>query len=293
MKIRTFIRHIREGLKNIGRNGWMTFAAVGSVVVSLLILGVFLTLALNLQQVTKDVESQVQMDVFIIQGTPRNDINALEDKLKSLKGVKSVQFISKEDAVQQMVQKYKEHRDLFSGLEMENPFPDKFVVKAEDPRQTLALADQVRTFPHVERVKDGRDIVEKLFGIMDVIRWIGGALIVGLALTAVFLISNTIKITIYSRRREIEIMKLVGATNWFIRWPFFIEGLLMGAMGSLVPILLIVGVYAYALKHLTNTFIPLIPLQAVVVDIGGVLLLIGALIGVFGSTFSVRKFLKV
>ncbi|MFC4768317.1 permease-like cell division protein FtsX [Effusibacillus consociatus] len=293
MKIRTLIRHIREGLKNIGRNGWMTFAAVGSVVVSLMILGVFLTLAMNLQQITKDVEEQVQMDVFMIEGTSRSDISQIENRLKSLAGVKSVEFVSKEDAVKQMVQKYKEHRDLFTGLEMENPFPDKFIVKADNPRQTLELADRIRTFPYVEKVKDGREVVEKLFGVMDVIRWIGGALIVGLALTAVFLISNTIKITIYSRRREIEIMKLVGATNWFIRWPFFVEGLLMGAIGALIPVGLITVIYTYALDNFANTFIPLLPLQALIFEVGGSLLLIGALIGVFGSVFSVRKFLRI
>ncbi|WP_018132057.1 permease-like cell division protein FtsX [Effusibacillus pohliae] len=293
MKISTLFRHIREGLKNMGRNGWMTFAAIGSVVVSLLILGVFLTVAMNLQALTKDVESQVQMDVFILQGTSRADIQKVEDKLKALPGVKSVEFVAKEDAVKQMVEKYKEHRDLFSGLEMENPLPDKFVVKAENPRDTLKLADQIRTFPFVEKVKDGRDTVEKLFRVMDVVRWVGGALIVGLALTAVFLISNTIKITIYSRRREIEIMKLVGATNWFIRWPFFFEGLLMGALGALIPIGLLVAGYSYALGNFANTFIPLIPLQSLVVQVGGALLLIGSLIGIFGSTFSVRKFLKI
>lgn len=293
MRIRTMARHVREGLKNIGRNGWMSFAAVGSVVVSLLILGVFLAVAMNLQAITKDVEAQVQMDVFIIQGTSRSDIDRIESRLKALDGIKSVEFISKEDAVKLMVQKYKEHKDLFAGLELENPFPDKFVVKAQDPRQTLQLADQIRTFPYVEKVSDGREVVEKLFGVMDVIRWVGGALILGLALTAVFLISNTIKITIYSRRREIEIMKLVGATNWFIRWPFFVEGLLMGTLGALIPVVLIALGYAYTVKNLSNTFIPLIPLNALILEVGGSLLLIGALIGMFGSTFSVRKFLKI
>ncbi|GAX90825.1 permease-like cell division protein FtsX [Effusibacillus lacus] len=294
MKISTFFRHVREGLKNIGRNGWMTFAAVGSVVVSLLILGVFLTVALNLQELTKDVEAQVQMDVFMQEGTSRSDIQMVEEKIKALPEVKSVEFVSKEDAIRLMVEKYKEHKDLFAGLEMDNPFPDKFIVKAHDPRQSLQLADQIRTFPNVEKVSDGREVVETLFKVMDIVRWIGGALIVGLALTAVFLISNTIKITIYSRRREIEIMKLVGATNWFIRWPFFFEGLLMGALGALIPITLIAAGYGYILNNVTSdTFIPLLPLGTLVTQVGGVLLLIGAVIGVFGSTFSVRKFLKI
>lgn len=293
MKIRTMIRHIREGFKNITRNGWMTFAAVASVVVTLLILGVFLTLALNLQAFTKDVEAQVQMDVIVQQGTSRSDIDALEERLKSLSGVKSVQFVSKEDGIQILKEKLKDNADLLVGLELENPLPDKFVVKAADPRDTLQFAEQIRTFPFVDKVKDGKEVVEKLYNVIDVIRWVGGGLVIGLVFTAIFLISNTIKITIFARRREIEIMKLVGANNWFIRWPFFVEGLLMGALGALIPISLIALGYSYAVEALKNTLIMVLPLESLIVQVGGSLLLIGAIIGTFGSAFSVRKFLKV
>lgn len=293
MKIRTLIRHVREGFKNISRNGWMTFAAIGSVVVTLLILGVFLTLAMNLQAFTKDMESQVQMDVIVQQGTSRNDIDLLEGRLRSLDGVKSVQFVSKEDGIQILKDKLKDNADLLNGLEMENPLPDKFVVKAVDPRNTLQLADQIRTFPYVDKVKDGKDVVGKLYNVIDVIRWVGGGLVIGLVFTAIFLISNTIKITIFARRREIEIMKLVGATNWFIRWPFFVEGLLMGALGAIIPIVLISLGYSYAVDLLQNTFVMVLPLEGLIMQVGGTLLLLGAIIGTFGSAFSVRKFLKV
>lgn len=293
MKIRTLFRHVREGFKNINRNGWMTFAAVGSVVVTLLILGVFLTIAMNLQAFTKNVEGQVQMDVILQHNTARADIDSLNNRLKSTSGVKSVEFVSKEDGMQILKNQLKENADLLTGLESENPLPDKFVVKADDPRNTLKLADQIRTFPNVEKVKDGKDTVEKLYGVVDAIRWIGGGLVVGLVFTAVFLISNTIKITIFARRREIEIMKLVGATNWFIRWPFFVEGLLMGAMGAVIPIIIISLGYSYAVDALKNSFFSVLPLTSLIAQVGATLLVIGAIIGTFGSAFSVRKFLKV
>lgn len=293
MKTSTFLRHIREGAKNFTRNGWMTFAAIGSVVVTLLILGVFLVVAMNLQAVTKDVEAQVKLSVSVQQGVSRNDISQLENKLHNLQGVKSVKFISKEDGLQALKERLRDNADLLKGLEMENPLPDMFEVTAQDPRETLQLADKVRTFPFVEKVNDGKDTVEKLYAVVDVVRWIGGGLVVGLLFTAVFLISNTIKITIFARRREIEIMKLVGATNWFIRWPFFVEGMLMGVLGATIPIVLIAIGYSYAADALKNTFVSVLPLQSLIFVIGGVLLVVGAVIGTFGSAFSVRKFLKV
>ncbi|BCJ87914.1 permease-like cell division protein FtsX [Effusibacillus dendaii] len=291
--IRTLLRHVREGFKNIGRNSWMTVAAIGSVVVSLMILGVFLTLAMNLQAFTKQIEGQVQMDVIVQQGVSRADISKLETLLKNTNGIKEVKFVSKEDGIQILRQQLKENAELLNGLEMENPLPDKFVVKAADPRNTLALADQIRTFPNVEKVQDGREVVQKLYNVVDIVRVVGGALVIGLMFTAIFLISNTIRITIFARRREIEIMKLVGATNWFIRWPFFIEGLIMGALGALIPILIIALGYSYVVRLMSNTLILILPLTAVIFQVGAALLLIGALIGMFGSAFSVRKFLKI
>lgn len=150
---------------------------------------------------------------------------------------------------------------------------------------------------YVENVQYGEETVKKLFEVVNVSRNIGIVLIIGLVFTAMFLISNTIKITIFARRREIEIMKLVGATNWFIRWPFFLEGLFLGALGAVIPITVLVVSYNslvnIAVPYIQGSFVELLPFSPFVFQISAILLLIGVLIGIWGSLMSVRKFLKV
>ncbi|MGZ4164114.1 MAG: permease-like cell division protein FtsX, partial [Tumebacillaceae bacterium] len=218
MKISTFARHCREGMRNLGRNTWMTFASVSAVTFTLLLLGVFLLLAYNVQEFSKQMESQVEMNVLIKDGTQRNDILELERQLKSLPDVGQVSFVSKEQGLQDLKSKLKDNAGLLTGLEQENnPLPDKFVVKAQNPTDTPQIAAKIQEFPMVDKVNYGEGTVDKLFTMTKLVRNTGAVFVIGLSLTALFLISNTIKITIFARRREIEIMKLVGATNGFIR----------------------------------------------------------------------------
>lgn len=150
---------------------------------------------------------------------------------------------------------------------------------------------------HVYKVTYGKEEVSRLFKVVGVSRNIGIALIIGLLFTAMFLISNTIKITIFARRKEIEIMKLVGATNWFIRWPFFLEGLLLGVFGSVIPIALVLSTYQYVIgwvvPKVQGSFVSLLPYNPFVFQVSLVLIAIGAVIGVWGSLTSIRKFLRV
>jgi len=159
------------------------------------------------------------------------------------------------------------------------------------------VAERIKNLPYVESVNYAKDMIKKLFTITTMVRNIGVAFIVALAFTAMFLIANTIKLTIVARRREIEIMKLVGATNSFIRWPFFIEGLLMGSLGSVVPIILLLVGYHYLIElvqvDLNLYFLDLLPLNPLAWQLALLLMGIGAFIGVWGSMMSVHRFLKV
>jgi cell division transport system permease protein len=161
----------------------------------------------------------------------------------------------------------------------------------------MEIANQIKTSNYVAKVKYGQGKVEKLFKFINASRNVGVVLIIGLFFTAIFLISNTIKITIIARRREIKIMRLVGATNSFIRWPFFLEGLWLGIIGSILPIILIsiayYRAYDYIGPKLEGTFIQVLPFDPFVYQVSGILILMGALIGIWGSLMSVRKFLKV
>lgn len=297
MKIRTMSRHMREGFRNIGRNGWMSFASMSSVAITLFILGVFLLMAMNVNHYADVVEKQVEIRVFLKKDIDSDQTEKVGEKIQALPQVESVTFISKEEGLVKFKESFGEKAYWFEGLDKENPLSDEFVVKTKDPRDTSAMGEQIKNFPFVESVNYGKGMIEKLFSITKVVRNVGVAFIVGLAFTAMFLIANTIKLTIVARRREIEIMKLVGATNAFIRWPFFVEGLLMGMLGAIVPIVLLLLGYQYLIRFvqvdLSLYFLELLPLDPLAWQISGLLIGIGAFIGVWGSMMSVHRFLKI
>lgn len=297
MKIRTMSRHMREGFRNIGRNGWMSFASMSSVAITLFILGVFLLMAMNVNHYADVVEKQVEIRVFLKKDTDPDQTAKVGEKIQALPQVESVTFISKEEGLAKFKESFGENAYWFEGLDKENPLSDEFVVKTKDPRDTSVMGEQIKNFPFVESVNYGKGMIEKLFSITKAVRNVGVAFIVGLAFTAMFLIANTIKLTIVARRREIEIMKLVGATNAFIRWPFFVEGLLMGMLGAIVPIILLLLGYQYLIRFvqvdLSLYFLELLPLDPLAWQISGLLIGIGAFIGVWGSMMSVHRFLKI
>ncbi len=297
MKIRTIGRHIREGFKSFGRNGWMAFASMSSVAITLFILGVFLLMAMNVNHIADVVEKQVEMRVILNKDVDRDQAAALGDRIQAMPQVESVTFVTKEEGLEKFRQSFGENAYWFEGLDKENPLSDEFVVKTKDPRETAMIAERVKNFPHVESVKYGKGLIEKLFSITTLVRNVGVAFIIALAFTAMFLIANTIKLTIFSRRREIEIMKLVGATNAFIRWPFFIEGLLMGTIGAILPTLLLLVGYKYLIDFVTVDlnlyFIDFLPLDPLAFQVAGLLLGIGAFLGIWGSVVSIHRFLKI
>lgn len=298
MKIRTFGRHIRESLKSLVRNGWMTFASVSAVTVTLLLVGVFFVILMNLNEMANSLEKDVQIKVFAETTATEEQLDTLESQLKSIREVESVNFSSKDNELKSLAESMGEDGKVFVELFQEsNPLSDVFIVKAKDPLDTMKVAKKIENFDYVEDVRYGKGVVEKLFNVLEVSRNVGIVLIAGLFFTATFLISNTIKITIVARRREIEIMRLVGATNGFIRWPFFLEGIWLGILGSIIPIVLITTVYDEFYNtlapRLESSFIQILETTPFAYQVGGLLLLLGCLIGAWGSLMSVRKFLKV
>lgn len=297
MKARTLRRHMKESMRSIGRNGWMTFASVSAVTVTLLLVGIFLVLMMNLNKVAEDIESDVEIRVHIDVAASKEDQQALKEKIDAIPGVKSIGFSPKEEELDNLMDSLGEDGKVFAMLEQDNPLNDVFVVKAEDPQETAAIAQSIEKMDFAFKVKYGQGTVEKLFSFINVSRNVGLVLIAGLLFTAMFLISNTIKITILARKREIEIMRLVGATNSFIRWPFFLEGLWLGILGSIIPIVLIAVIYNYVLDYvqprLAGHFIQMLEFSPFVFQVSGLLILLGAFIGVWGSLMSVRKFLKI
>ncbi len=305
MKVSTLLRHLREGVLNIVRNGWMTFASISSIVISLFILGVFLLLALNVNNLADQIENEVQIRVFLQLNTDQAKIDELKNAIGNIPEVSKVTFVSKAEGLELLRKNIgTDGEDLLEGYnETNNPLPDSFTVEVFDPQNIAFAAKKIdainkadQTAP-IKSVKYGKGTVESLFKITNAVRNIGLVIVAGLAITAMFLISNTIKVTIIARRREIGIMKLVGATNNFIRWPFFIEGALIGMIGSIITIALLLFGYSQLVEvsqfQLGLMMIKLITLKEVGFLISVLLFGLGTVIGIWGSTLSVRKYLKV
>lgn len=297
MKIKTFSRHLREGAKSLARNGWMTFASISAVTITLLLVGVFLAVIMNMNHFASKVEKDVEIRVHIDPAATKEDQDALKASIQGISEIDSIKFSSKEDELKRVIESFGDSGKSFELFEQDNPLKDVYIVKTKKPADTVKAAQKIEKMQYVSMVQYGKGQVEKLFSTVKIGRNIGMVLIAGLLFTAMFLISNTIKITIYARRTEIEIMKLVGATNWFIRWPFLLEGLFLGVIGSILPIVLILAAYNSALgmlnEKLTGTIFELLPYNPFVFQISALLLFIGAVIGMWGSVMSVRKFLKV
>lgn len=287
------------------RNGWMSFASASAISISLFILGVFLLLTINVNQWAKDVENQVEISIFLELDATSEQISLLHAELAALEEVSKVTFIPKEEGLVILKERIGEDGELLlEGFEGdENPLPDAFTVEVYEPRQVSEAAekimriDQARAEPLIWRINYGKGTVEMLFKITDIIRIVGLVLVAGLAFTAMFLIANTIKLTIVARRREIGIMKLVGASNGFIRWPFFVEGAMLGLIGSLIPVIVLLIGYDQLVKasrlEMTVLLIRMIPVAEIAPQVTGLLIGIGLLIGVWGSLISIHKFLKV
>ncbi len=297
MKFNTFKRHLREGSKNIIRNGWMSVASIGAVTVTLVLVGTFVALMLNINEMTKKVEEDVEIKTLIESQADEDAISEIGDKIKEIKEVDSISFSSKNDELENLIESFGDEGEAWGLFKQDNPLNHAYVVKTKEPRDTEAVASQIEKFDYVQKVNYGKDVVPQLFKFNTYARNIGLALIVGLVLTAMFLISNTIKLTIMARSEEIGVMKLVGATNGFIRWPFFVEGLLLGVLGSIVPIIVISTSYYYVVSNfsdkITLRFVEILPFNPFVWQLSAIILIVGALIGIWGSVMSVRKFLKV
>lgn len=294
MIFRTLKRHMKESLTTMGRNRWMSFASISAVTVTLLLVGIFLVIMMNLNKVASDIENDVEIKVLIDLEMNETQEFELQSKIEKMSGVDSVEYSSKKQELDKIVKDFGNDLSLFK---QENPLRNVLYVKATDPKETKNVANAISKFGGTYEVIYGKGKIEKLFGFLDISRNIGIALIIALLLMATFLISNTIKITITARRSEIEIMKLVGATNSFVRTPFILEGMWLGIFGAIIPIVLVTMLYSTFYNALApkleHEIIQMLEVMPFILLIDLVLLIMGVLIGIIGSFLSVRKFLKV
>ena len=291
----TIKRHLIESFKSLKRNGWMTVAALSAVAVTLLLVGILLAILMNVNKVASDIENDVQVRVLIDRGTTKKQQQQLKKKLAALDEVKSIRYSNKKQELKNVIGSYGKEFKLFSGDD--NPLNDVYVIKAKKPEQTVKIAKQAEKMKYVYTAKYGGASAKRLFKIVDGIRTWGIGISLLLLFVAVFLISNTIRITILSRQNEIGIMRLVGATNGFIRWPFILEGAWTGLFGALIPIVIVdfgyVWLYRILMASLASTGYHLLTPAVFLTEIDLLLVLIGIVIGALGSALSMRKFLRI
>lgn len=295
MKLRTTEYFVHEVCISIKRNNWMSFASISTVAVSLFVLGMFLIIVLNMNRMASMLESQVQINVYLDDKLKGAEIDDLEDDLKKMQGIESVQYVSREDAIVRLRERLGDQKYLLDALGDKNPLPNAFEVTVKQPTMVETAAKAIEKFGGVESVKYGQDVVEHLFDMTRLVRIFGFTLMLLLAGATLFIISNTIRLTVFARRKEIAIMKYVGATDWFIRWPFLLEGVVLGFFGGVLASIALRSIYGLitAKVYSTLAFLPLIPQYPFVNFISLVMVLSGMGIGALGSTISLKRFLKV
>ncbi|WP_350344158.1 permease-like cell division protein FtsX [Proteinivorax tanatarense] len=291
-----------QGLKGIGKNMWMTMASAGVTFITLFVLGVFMIVNSNLQVVMDDIRNQAEIIAYVEdfeQEQEHEVVGSIERELARITETKEYEYVSKDDALERLEDMLGEYADITAGMDERNPLPASFEVSVEDPESIPEVANRLERIQYIESVDYGQEVLEQLLSITEMIQWIGLGLMVILMVMALFLIANTIKLTVYARRKEINIMKYVGATNWFIRWPFVIEGFLLSLIGTLLALLAIYFGYDYALVLLYESLPPetiqfsFVELSEIMEYLVKNLLVIGVGIGVIGSSLSLRKFLNV
>ena len=293
MKISNGVYFAREAAKSFSRNRLLSFATISTVTICILILGMAVLLTMNAGLFMNRLESDVQMIAFLDKSLSQRQINAARDEIKEIDGIKSVEFISRDKSLADLQETYGRDYDLKTTLGS-NPLPHTFKIEAQNPQEVAQIAEQVDKIVGVYKVNYGQGVVERLFQVTRWVRIISIAFIVVLAAGAVFLIATTTRLSVFARRKEIYLMKLIGATDWFIRWPFFIEGIFLGVAGSLLAVLLLGLGYQALLQNIGSMV--MVTLMSDTVLLGQIYLSLvatGAILGVLGTYISLNRFLDV
>ena len=296
--LRILGRDIRDSFKSVFRNFSLSLASISCIAITLIVVAISIILTYNVNNFTVLVEKDVTIVAFLDKTVDLNKRLEIEEKIKSIDEVDRYEFISKAEIAKQMMESSEDFRNAIQGWsEEELPLQDTYQVKVKDIEKISIVAENIKNIDGVSVVKYGEGMIEQLISIFDVVRKVCIAIVVALIIVKAFLIANTIKITIFSRKREIEIMRLVGASNLNIKIPFIFEGLFLGILGSIIPIVLTIYGYNALYENFDgqvfSPFIKLIQPEPFIYAVSGILVIIGILVGMFGSWRAVKKYLKI
>ena len=284
-----------EGFRNVWVNRLMSLASVTVLMACLIIMGAGIMIYFNINNVVDKVQSQNVVMVYVADDASEDETTQIGTSLKGISDVESCEFVPKEVAFQEQIQSMGGDAALFEGFD-EIPLPDAYKVTVKDLSQFETTVSQIKQINKVDSVRENSDLASKLLSLRHAVSIVSVGLVVMLFLVALFIISNTIRITMFSRKLEISIMKAVGATNWFIRWPFMIEGMILGTISGIVSLGVLWGLYAVAEKVFAQTLsligFSLVPFSGYWWQILLVFVAIGLFTGGFGSLVSMAKYLK-
>ncbi|HEP1786253.1 TPA: ABC transporter permease [Streptococcus suis] len=305
-----FFRHFIESLKSLKRNGWMTIAAISSVAITLTLVGLFASVILNTAKLASDLEQNVRINVYLRANSTDQvetivneagetvanpDYQKVYNQITAIENVQSVTYSSKDEQLQKLTATLGDTWNLFQGDA--NPLYDAYIIDTTEPQYVKTVATEIAKIDGVTEVRDGEVETERIFKLANLVRTWGLAATGLLLFTAVFLISNTIRITIISRSREIQIMRLVGAKNSYIRGPFLLEGAWVGLLGAILPSVLVYSlykmIYTSVNASLASQDLSLISMNVFVPGMIGALFVIGIIIGSLGSVISMNRYLKI
>ncbi|MGL5711998.1 MAG: permease-like cell division protein FtsX [Paraclostridium sp.] len=293
-----FLYNINQGFKGILSNKTMSFISIGSVSASLIILGIVISIVLNVNnfiETTKDEVNEIR--AIVNSNLNTQEIENIKEELKSVNGVNSVKYQTKELAFDDMKDSWGEDSYLLEG--MENPLDNYFIVKIQDSNEIKSIGNKINKVEGILSVNYHQDVMENFLNISNTVKKVGSIIIICLFIVCLFMISNTIRSRVYSKKEEIKIMKYVGASNGFVRAPFLIEGFIIGTIGATIATLVAVAIYGYVHDNMGSTMSlfanggVLIQTNQIAMTLALVFLLIGMVIGIIGSAISVKKHLKV
>ena len=296
--LRLLKRSVREAFKSVFRNFSLSLASISCITITLIIVAASIIITFNLQNFTSEMEKDLTIIVFLDNNITEEEIDTLMTELRDMSNVESLTYQSKASIKEEMRKESEVFDEVMSTWSDEdNPLKDTFQIKVKDVEKIGDTAESIEKMEEVSSVKYGEGMVDNLLLAFESIQKISYGVVIALVLVTVFLIINTIKLTIFSRKREISIMRLVGASNFMIKTPFIVEGMVLGMFGSIIPILIIcfgyVALYDHTNGYLYSQMITLIEPEPFIYMISGIILVIGIIVGMVGSASAVRKYLKI
>ncbi len=291
-------RSIRDAFKSVFRNFSLSLASISCITITLIIVAISILISFNVQNFTKEIEKDLTIVIFLDSDTTEEEITEIREKLEKMSNIESMTYQSKSAIKEEMSKENVIFNEVMSSWDDEdNPLKDTFQVKVKEVEKISNTAKRIEKIDKVSSVKYGEGMVDNLISAFEAAKKVSYGMVIALILVTVFLIINTIKLTIFSRKREISIMRLVGASNFTIKTPFIIEGMVLGLFGSIIPILIVcfgyIALYNHFDGYLYSRMITLIEPEPFIYMVSVIVLVIGIIVGMIGSASAVRKYLKI